>query len=156
MFLMGLTGFLLGWKKNTGLLPPSQAGISSDARQWISLDSMQIIAENFAHDSLKKSPAIDRIDVRPGKGIAKIVFAEHYTEIQIDCSTGKILSLQKRYSDIIENIHDGSIVDFLLKTSADPAKLFYTTVVSIGLMLLSVSGFWLWWNPKRIRKRKAS
>lgn len=156
MFFMGVTGLLLGWKKNTGLLPSTKKGTNNESITWVSLDNIQHIAKQFAEDSLKLSSEIDRIDVRPQKGVAKIVFTNHFTELQIDCATGKILSVTQRNSDIIEKIHDGSILDFWVKTKNDEIKLFYTTIVSLGLILLSFSGFWLWYNPKRIKKQKAT
>jgi hypothetical protein len=155
MFLIGATGLLLGWKKAAGILPSTKKGSNMEASTWISLDNIQKTAQQFAKDSLKLSTEIDRIDVRPQKGVAKIVFNEHFTELQIDCATGKVLSISQRNSDIIEKIHDGSILDFFVKTKNDEIKLFYTTIVSLGLILLSFSGFWLWYNPKRIKKQKS-
>ncbi len=155
MFLIGATGLLLGWKKTAGILPSTKKGSNPEAKTWISLDNIQTTAQKFAKDSLKLSTEIDRIDVRPQKGVAKIVFTEHFTELQIDCATGEILSIARRNSDIIEKIHDGSILDFFVKTKNDEIKLFYTTIVSLGLILLSFSGFWLWYNPKRIKKQKS-
>jgi hypothetical protein len=105
---------LLGWKKQTGLLPPTKKGELSSSAQWISLDSIQTIAQQYAQTK-GESPEIDRIDVRPQKGVAKIVFVTHFTELQIDCTNGKIVSESTRNSDIIEKIHDGSILDFLVK-----------------------------------------
>ena len=64
------------------------------------------------------------------------------------------MSVSRRNSDIIEKIHDGSILDFWVNTKNDEIKLFYTTIVSLSLILLSFSGFWLWYNPKRIKKYK--
>ena len=122
--------------------------------KWLSLSEISEIAETFAADSLSKTADIDRIDVRPQKGVAKIIFETHFTELQIDLSSGEILSVGTRTSDIIEKLHDGSIVDYFVRIDQDPVKLMYTTFASFGLMLLSVSGFWLWYNPKRIRKLK--
>jgi len=156
MFVIGFTGLLLGWKKHVGLLPPTQKGKTSDSAAWIALDSLQNIAGQYARDSVQQPSTIDRIDIRPAKGIAKIVFAEHFTELQIDCATGEVLSVQQRNSDIIEKIHDASILDFVFKTSNEQLKLTYTTLTSASLMLLSLSGFWLWYNPKRIRKNKSA
>ncbi|GAB4499989.1 MAG: hypothetical protein OHK0019_37860 [Saprospiraceae bacterium] len=156
MFLIGFTGLLLGWKKHSGLLPPTQKGKNTDGAAWISIDSLQRIAQRYSQDSLQKPTEIDRIDIRPAKGTAKMVFAEHFTELQLDCTTGEILSVRQRNSDIIEKIHDASILDFLFKTSNEQLKLSYTTLASVSLMLLSLSGFWLWYNPKRIRKYKAA
>jgi len=151
-FLIGATGFLLGLKKHTGLLPPTLKGISADSKQWLPVDSLVIIAGNYAQSTLKKSGSIDRIDIRPGKGIAKIVYADHFTELQLDCTTGSVLSVKTRTSDIIEKIHDASILDFLIKTKNEQFKLVYTFTLSVGLMLLSLSGFFLWFNPIRIKK----
>jgi len=151
-FLVGATGFLLGLKKQTGLLPPTQKGASTDSKQWIQVDSLMVIASIYAQNELKKSGNIDRIDIRPGKGIAKIVYADHFTELQLDCTTGSVLSVKQRTSDIIEKIHDASILDFLIKTENEQFKLVYTFTLSIGLMLLSLSGFFLWFNPIRIKR----
>lgn len=154
MFLIGITGLLLGWKKNINLLPKTKNGTNIEANTWASLDKIQNVAQQFAKDSLRLSNEIDRIDIRPQKGVAKIVFTEHFTELQIDCTSAKVISISTRKSDIIEKIHDGSILDFFIKTKNDEIKLFYTTIVSLGLILLSFSGFWLWYNPKRIKKQK--
>jgi hypothetical protein len=154
LFLIGLTGVLLGWKKQANLTPPTQAGISADASRWITLDSLQKIAVAFAKDSLRLDPEIDRIDLRPSKGIAKFLFMYHYTEVQVDCTTGKILLVGKRWNDFIEHLHDGTIVDRLLDVKGELSKTTYTTLTSVGLMLLAFSGFWMWYNPKRIRRIK--
>ena len=74
MFLFGTTGFLLGWKKQTNLLPPTQKGEVVQSVHWLSLDSLQKIAIRFAEDSLQASSVIDRMDIRPQKGVAKIIF----------------------------------------------------------------------------------
>jgi hypothetical protein len=154
MLLMGCTGLLLGWKKQTGLLPKTQQGANPDASKWLPLEALQAIAATYAVEVVHESPEIDRIDIRPAKAIAKIVFAHHFTELQIDCTTGKVLAVARRDSDIIEKIHDGSILDFVGQTGNDAAKLTYTTVVACGLILLSLSGFWLWYNPIRIKRIK--
>jgi uncharacterized iron-regulated membrane protein len=152
--LVGITGLLLGWKKQLMLLPATAKGTSLVSKQWISIDSLQNIAVRYAQHTLHIDTNIDRIDIRPQKGIAKIVFSQHFTELQIDCATGKVLATNTRKSDFIEKLHDGSILDYWLQTRHDEAKLFYTTAIAWGLILLSVSGFFLWYNPIRIRKLK--
>lgn len=156
MMLIGVTGLLLGWKKQFNLLPPTQRTTAAAEVAWISLDSIQYIAQQYVSTKLGKSTEVDRIDIRPPRGVAKVRFAEHFTELQIDGKTGRILSVNQRTSDIIEMIHDGSMLDYLLGTDSDGIKLFYTTFVSLGLILLSFSGFWLWLNPRRIRKAKSA
>jgi uncharacterized iron-regulated membrane protein len=154
MLMMGVTGLLLGWKKQTELLPKTEKGQSNRSTDWVKIDSIQHIAQRYATDILKAPADIDRIDIRPQKGVAKIVFVHHFTELQIDCQTGKILSVSTRKSDIIEKIHDGSLLDFWVGTPNDAIKLTYTSVIGLGLILLSISGFWLWYNPIRIRNNK--
>ncbi len=145
---------MLGWKKQLELRPPTQTGVSADSGNWISLYKILGKVDIYVREKLALNPEVDRIDVRPGKGIAKVTFKHHYTEIQVDLTSGKILSTERRYNDLIEHIHDGTIVDRLLGTDGEPVKVTYTTLTSIGLMLLSFSGFWLWYNPKRIRRIK--
>jgi hypothetical protein len=152
--IIGITGLLLGWKKQTLLLPKTQKGTTIESKNWVGIDKIQQIAAQYAQDSLQKDPEIDRIDIRPAKGIAKVIFLNHFTELQIDCATGKILAVNMRTSDIIEKIHDGSILDYWIQTKNDELKLFYATAISLSLILLSISGFFLWYNPIRMRKSK--
>lgn len=149
---VSITGLLLGWKKDSKgyLLPDTQQGVSVPAQNWLSLAVLQDRAI-LVIDSLDASldPAIDRVDVRPGKGIAKFTFQNHYYEIQLDLSTAAVLSFGKRRSDLLEQIHDGSIVDRQLDTGF--FKLLYTTVTGLALLTFTVTGFWLWYGPKRMR-----
>ncbi|MBU1819900.1 MAG: PepSY domain-containing protein, partial [Bacteroidetes bacterium] len=117
------------------------------------LDSIQAVARQYAV-AHQLTDEIDRIDVRPQKGIAKIVFTQHFTELQVDCTTAEILSVNTRASDFIEKLHDGSILDYWIGADGEHVKLTYTTAASLGLLLLSFSGFWLWYNPIRIRRQK--
>lgn len=157
LFVISVTGLLLGWKKHSGgiILPKTEMGTSSDLKTWLPYDSLHTLAVHALTQSFSdtRSARIDRIDARPDKGIVKFVFKDHFTEIQLDGATGKVLAVNQRTSDIIEQIHDGSILDFVSGTNGE-IKLFYTSAVGGGLLVLSITGFWLWYNPKRIRKQK--
>jgi len=154
-FIISITGLLLGWKKKTGLLALTQKGVSTNPDGWLSVDSLNKLAVKYLHDSVdaKLSKELDRIDIRPSKGIVKFVFVDHYWGLQIDCTTGQLLSIEKRNSDFIEDIHDGTILDKLFGTD-EQSMLGYTTVMGISLFLLTITGFWLWYGPKRLRKMK--
>lgn len=154
--LVTITGLLLGWKKHAGLLAPTQKGVSADPASWLPMDSLSGMAIRYLHDSVDRSLSteLDRIDIRPGKGIAKFVFADHYWGLQLDCTTGRLLLVEKRSSDFIEDLHDGSIMDSLTGTSDEQLKLGYTTIMGLSLLMLCISGFWLWYGPKRLRKQK--
>lgn len=156
LFIAG-TGLLLGWKKNSNgyLLADSRKGASTDPKDWLSVDSLQSIAIALYKDSVSSTSeaTIDRIDFRPSKGMVKFVFAEKYNAIQLDCTTGAPLLFERRRADFIEHLHDGTILDNLFRNKAGLFKLSYTTVMGLSLLLLTITGFWLWYNPKRIKQK---
>jgi hypothetical protein len=142
-------------EKNTGgfLLAPTYEGSSSDLKTWLSMDSLHTIACRILHDSVSSniSLELDRIDIRKEKGMVKFVFKEYYWGIQLDGATGKLLQIERRRSDFVENIHDGSILDNQLRTNG-VIKLIYTTIMGIALLIFTITGFWLWYGPKRMRR----
>jgi uncharacterized iron-regulated membrane protein len=149
LLISGITGLLLSWKKEVDLLqPPTQKGTTTDLSQWIPLSKMALLA-TAALDSSQNivSNPIDRIEARPEKGIVKVLFLEGYWEVQLDGSTGKVLSVDRRHSDWVEQLHDGSIV-------SDGFKLVSMNILGLGLLASIVSGFILWFYPRRIRQLK--
>jgi uncharacterized iron-regulated membrane protein len=155
LLIVSITGLLLGWKKHSAglILAKTQTGVSTDLRTWMPMDSLHQIAVRTLRDSIGAdlSPALDRIDARPQKGIVKFVFADHYWGIQLDATTGRVLLLERRTADWIENLHDGSLFDKLLGTEGEAIKLVFTTLAGLGLLILTISGFWLWYGPRRMR-----
>lgn len=153
-FINSITGLLLGWKKHSGglLLPESYKGTSTELKDWLPLDSLHKNACKILHDSVSTdlSLELERIDVRKDKGMVKFVFNDHFWGIQLDGATGKLLQIERRNSDIIENIHDGSILDHYLGTTGEPIKVVYTTIMGLGLLIFTITGFWLWYGPKRM------
>lgn len=149
VLISALTGILLAWKKNVELLqPPTQKGSTTEMGQWQpveglawvsiqAVDSLGLTADNF-----------DRIEYRPTKGIAKVIFDTGSWEVQIDATSLEVLSVAKRHSDWIEHLHDGSII-------SDGFKLVSMNILGIGLVVLLVTGLWLWLGPRRIRKLKS-
>lgn len=154
MFLSGVSGLLLGWKKETALLPKIQKGQCDSSAAWLSIHQMEEIAKKQLLILDLPPSEIARIDIRPSACIAKILFNDNFKELQIDCTTGAVVSVATRKSDIIEKIHDGSIFDYFVKKDTNYFKLSYTTLLSTGLIALSISGFLLWINPFLIRKSK--
>lgn len=148
VFISAVTGVFLGWKKNFDILqPPTQTGISLDMNDWKSAEELAYAALT-AVDSLGLTKEnIDRIEYRPTKGIAKVIFDTGSWEAQVDATSLKVFSVAKRNSDWIEKIHDGSIISELF-------KVISMNVLGIGLLVLIFSGLWLWFGPKKIRKLK--
>lgn len=156
-FTVSVTGLLLGWKKNSGglLLAESYKGTSADFKNWLPLESLHLKACRIFHDSISPnlSLELDRIDIRKDKGMIKFVFNEGFWGIQLDGATGKLLHIERRRADIIEKIHDGSIIDYYVGTNG-VFKLIYTSVSGLALLIFTITGFWLYYGPKRLRKLK--
>ena len=81
---------------------------------------------------------VERIDVQPGRGIAKIQSKTSW-EVQVDLQTGDVLQVAYRRSDFIETLHDGSGFH-------DRAKLWVflpTAAVALGLWFTGIYLFFL-------------
>jgi hypothetical protein len=152
------SGLLLGWKKHTRgyILPKSYTGSSTDPGDWLPLTTLHANALAIARDSISAelSHELERIDIRPDKGMVKFVFVDGYWGVQLDCATGELLHIERRRSDFIENIHDGSILDYLLGTTGEQIKLAYTSIMGSALLTFTVTGFWLWLGPRRMRGQR--
>ena len=147
-----VTGVLLGWKKQSDWLQPAtQRGTGGELAEWQSLAVLEAVAvAAFRQNTPADTPAeVDRMDVRPGKSTVKVRFAHEDYEVQVDGITAEVLSVGQRNADWIERLHDGSIV-------SEAFKLASMNVLGIGLLLMTASGAWLYFGPRRIRaKRRA-
>ncbi|MBC7830274.1 MAG: PepSY domain-containing protein, partial [Chitinophagaceae bacterium] len=157
LLIISITGILLVWKKNSGgrLLADTQKGTSTTLIQWKSFDELATAAKAAVRKKHGQdvSVEISRIDARPDKGMVKVIFEGHYHAVQLDATTANVLLYEERRADFIEQIHDGSILDNLFSSNGY-SKLIYGSFAGLGLLLLTISGFWLWYNPKRITKKK--
>lgn len=152
VLMSSVTGILLGWKKNSDTLqPPTQEGASADMRDWQSWDAVQEVALSAlgAHPDRPEVLQVDRYDARPKDGIVKVLFTEGSWEVQVDPTTLRAMSVARRHSDWIETVHDLSIIN-------DLVKLIGMNVLGFGLVLLTVSGLWLWYGPRWVRRRKGT
>ena len=155
-FIISISALLLGWKKHSNgmIMSKTYQGSSADLSKWLSIDSLHTIASNYLRDSFagNLSDEIDRIDIRKEKGTLKFIFKNHFNALQLDGANGKILHVEHRRADLIEKIHDGSILDFYLGTKNDFFKLLYTSIMGLALLTFTLTGFWLLYGPKRMKK----
>lgn len=149
VLISAITGILLAWKKDiTVLQPPTQKGVTTTIADWQPVERLAEVAV-AAVDSLQlTADNLDRIEYRPTKGIAKVIFDTGSWEVQVDATSLEVLSVAKRHSDWIEHLHDGSII-------SDGFKLISMNFLGIGLLALLVTGLWLWLGPIKIRKLKS-
>lgn len=157
-FVMATTGILLGLKKHSGELiqDKTYSGTSTNLKEWLPIDSLYANAYRAFRDSISilLPVEVDRVDVRADKGVVKFVFSKRFWGIQIDGATGKVLHVERRRSDFIEMLHDGSLVDHYLGIPSGMFKLIYTLIMGVALLLFTITGFWLWYGPKRMRRNR--
>jgi len=157
-FIIAITGILLGWKSHSNnlIIPQSYKGSSVDLKNWLPIDSLHKKALLILKDSVSSdlSTELDRIDIRKDNGMVKFIFENHTWEIQLDGATGNVLNIGKRHSDFIEDLHDGTILDTWFNTSTKPFRVFYTSIMGLALLLFTITGFWLWYGPKRLKKSR--
>jgi len=100
------------------------------------------------HPSIQGWADVERIDVQPGRGIAKIHLRD-YWEIQVDLKNAAVLQKAYRRSDLIEAIHDGSWFH-------NGIKVWVFLPTAIVVLLLWITGMYLFVLPHLARwsKRK--
>ena len=143
-----ITGLILQLKKEVSWIQPaSRKGVSTIPS--LSFNQILDISTTIPEAEITSWDDIDRLDVRPGKGIVKVRANNHW-EIQIDTETGEILQKEYRRSDIIEAMHDGSWFH-------DAAKLWVFLPNGIIVTILWITGIYLFFipilNKRRNRKR---
>jgi uncharacterized iron-regulated membrane protein len=137
LLLIG-SGIFLVLKKNIDWIqPPTQSGMSQSPT--ITFDSVLQIAKSVPETSVQSWDDVDRLDVRPGRGLIK-VRAKNRWEIQIDSETGVVLQVAYRRSDIIESLHDGSYL-------FSGYGLWVLLPVATTLLLLWVTGMYMFIRP---------
>lgn len=128
------SGLLLQVKKQLPWVqPPTEK--TAIKQPSLSFDAILSIAKTIPDAKVTDWKDIDRLDVRPNKGVIKIRTKNHW-EIQINPETGDILNVAYRRSDLIESIHDGSFFH-------ENAKLWVFLPAAIILLVLWLTGIYL-------------
>ena len=147
------SGIVLQLKKEFDWIqPPTQKGSSAE----LSLSFEQILdaARHVPETQVESWDDIDRLDVRPGKAMLKVRCKNRW-EVQLDATTGDVLQVAYRRSDLIESIHDGSFFH-------DRVKLWLFLPNALTLGVLWVTGIYLFFLPyyakwkKRRKKAQAA
>jgi len=140
-----VTGILLLLKKDVAWIqPPSQKGSSKELK--LSFEQVLEIISKVPNVNLKSWKDINRLDVRPKKGLIK-VRGNNDWEVQLDSKTGEVLQVAERRSDFIESIHDGSYFH-------ESVKLGLFLPVAVLLVAIWGTGLYLFLLPYMGRKKK--
>lgn len=148
MVIIIVSGIILQLKKEVAAIqPPTQEG--SGSQLSISFDRILEVAKTVPQAEIASWDDIDRLDVRPSKGMVK-VRGKNRWEVQIDTHSGEVLQVAVRRSDLIESIHDGSYFH-------DGFKLWVFLPAGLILVVLVITGVYLFFLPhlaKRKRRQK--
>lgn len=145
-----LSGLTLLLKKEIGWIQPAtQRGGTKELS--LGFDQILEIAGNVPEADIESWEDIDRLDVRPSKGMLKVRAVNRW-EIQMDSQSGEILQVAYRRSDLIEGIHDGSFFH-------NKARLWIflpAGVLLLGVWLTGVYLFFMFiyyrWRGRRSHK----
>ncbi len=145
LMIIIVSGIILQLKKEFAFIqPPTQAG--SGSQLSIGFDRILEVAKTVRQAEIASWDDIDRLDVRPGKGMVK-VRGKNRWEIQIDAQTGEVLQVAVRRSDLIESIHDGTYFH-------DSFKLWVFLPAGLILAALSITGLHLFCLPHLAKWRQ--
>ena len=144
-----LSGVLLQTKKQWAFVqPPEHRGTGREPA--IDFERMMTALKSVPDLGVRGWEDVDRVDVRPGRGLAKVTLFSRW-EVQIDLASGQVMQTAYRRSDLIESIHAGSFF------GGDWVKLGLFLPAGITLLLLWLSGVWMIWvqlNGKRKRRSR--
>lgn len=147
LLLVIVSGILLQVKKQVTWVQPATVS-RGKADPAISWESVLAAVSSVPEAEVQSWSDIDRIDVRPSKGIAKVQCKNRW-EIQVDMKTAEVVASNYRRSDIIESLHDGSFF-------SESAKLWLFLPNGLILLGLWFSGMYLWMLPSLVRWKKRS
>lgn len=144
ILIIAVTGILLHVKKDFAWIQPAERA-GSGKEPAVSMARILEACRSVPESGVRDWGDIQRIDVRPGKGLVKVTTSGNF-EVQIDAATGEVLQGAYRRSDLIEQLHDGSFFHPLVK------RLIFLPA-GFALLILLVTGLWLFLLPIRSRRR---
>lgn len=140
-----VSGVILQLKKEFAWIQPTTKKGSSGTLS-LSFDEILDATRRIPEAEVQHWDDIDRVDVRPGKGMLKVRCANGW-EIQLDAKTGEVLQVAYRRSDLIESIHDGSFFH-------DRFKLWVFLPTASVLGMLWLTGVYLFFLPYYAKWKK--
>ena len=146
IFVIATTGTLLALKKDfDALQPPTRAGSAVGISSRPMTDLVAAVRTVPGRGDATWQD-IDRIDVRPSDGIAKVVLFDR-TEVQVDLHSAAVLQVGYRTSDWLETIHDFSFLGAW-------SKYVFSFGSGLVLLLMAGTGVYMFVLPMLVRRRK--
>jgi len=140
ILVLAITGISLNHKRALGLMPEVSHEPSGEFSSALPLSTLRRRAISAVPPEVARS-GVGRMDVRPGDGIVKVRFDDRrITEVTLDVVSGEVLRVGERNDQFLENLHSGGVFGDLWVLLSDAAAGV--------LLLLVVTGYWLWLYPK--------
>ncbi len=139
------SGILLQVKKQVPWVQPAEQR-TTESIPAVDWPLMLAAAKGIPEAGVTSWDDIDRVDVRPGKGLLKVITKSRW-EVQLALADGRVLQVEYRRSDLIETLHDGSFF-------GDTAKLWIFLPSGFVLFVLWLTGLYLWLLPYRTKRRR--
>ena len=157
-FLIGLTGSLLAFKSVfSKTIYENNANMFRGAKpQYLPIDSLENLAtaalNSFAETKFKHS---EKVEIKVSKG-SVIFYYKNALSIQVNSITGAPILIEKKFGGIIQDIHDGAILDTWIENKSSIFKKIYSIIMGLSLLLLTITGTYLWYKPRLIKKQKGT
>lgn len=155
---LAVTGMLLNHKQSLGYMPDVKHEATGQISQGLPIEEVALIAIKATNNKdINTVKDIDRIDYRTKNMSAKVRFKDtENTEVIVDSVTGDVLNVASRTDVFIEKLHSGEIFGDMF--------IIITDIAAISLVLLTISGIYLWiyrkwrrrWNVQLIKERNAN
>jgi len=147
LFILTITALVLMMKEQSNCVQSSTVR-GGETTPTVLFETILDSVKAASGGSVTTWDDINRIDVRPSKGVAKVQL-EDLREIQIDLATGEVLQAAVRCSDCIEDIHTGGYFGYRVKFGV----LF---VVVLLMFIQIITGIYLWLRVivKNAQKRR--
>jgi CubicO group peptidase (beta-lactamase class C family) len=152
-FLVGLpflvviaSGLLLQVKKQVPWVQPveQRTAVPVPGMPWTTILAA---AQALPEAQVQGWEDIERVDVRPSKGILKVITKSRW-ELQLALDDGRVLQTAYRRSDLIEQLHDGSFF-------GDAAKLWVFLPSGVVVFGLWLTGLYLFVLPILTKRKRA-
>lgn len=151
LIAISITGILLNHKRGLGLMPEVDHAPTAPFSAAIPL-------ERIAYNALVAAPPgtvgnwqkgdsldvrlIDRMDVRPRDGFAKVRLRDNAsTEVTVDIASGEVLHVGKRGDVFLEKLHSG-------EAFGGQRFVILSDIAGVALVLTLITGYWIWLVPK--------
>jgi uncharacterized iron-regulated membrane protein len=155
-FLIGLTGSLLSFKSAFTKIIFENREVSAETKiaKLLPLDSLEKVATSILNEKAKTEfKKSEKVEIKISKGTVLFYYKEAYS-VQLNGGSGDPILIEKKFGGIIQDIHDGAILDSWIINKSSLFKKLYSIIMGLSLLLLTITGTYMWYKPKLIKKNR--